>query len=106
MWFRRAMRVAGGGHGALEVADEIRHGAVFRARDHAQGPPVMFARFQPDRLKEQGGGYVVSMRDERHAHPRTDRLIFPAQVTGMASGAEPENQCPRNGHAKRHGQDE
>ena len=100
------MRVTRAGQGALQIPHHILDRSVFRARDRPQRPPVMLLRFKPDSVEQHGGGHVVSVRDERHAHPGADRLILRVQAAGVAASPERENQCPGNGHAKGHRQNE
>ena len=100
------MRVARAGQGALQIPHHILDRPVFLARDCPQRPPVMLLRFEPNGVEQYGGGHVVSVRDERHAHPGSDRLILKVKAAGVPARPEPENECPGNGHAKAHRQKE
>jgi hypothetical protein len=92
------------GQGAFQIPLQIFDWPVCLARERPQRPPVVRLRFQPDGVEEYGGRHVVSVRDERDAHPGADRLILPPQTVGMPAGAERENECTGNGHAKGHRQ--
>ena len=94
------MRVARAGQSALQIPHHIRDRPVFLARDRAQRPPVMLLRFDPDGLEQYGGGHVVSVRDERYAHPGADRLILRAQAARVTARPDSENQRPGNGQAE------
>jgi hypothetical protein len=100
------MRVARVGQGALQVPHHILDGPVLIARNRSQRPPVMLLRFDPDGVEQYGGRHVVRVRDERHAHPRADRLILKVKAAGVPASPERENECPGNGHAKGHRQNE
>jgi hypothetical protein len=94
------------GQGALQIPHQILDGPVLLARDGPQRPPVILLGFEPEGAEEQGEGHVVSVRDERHAHPGADRLILKVQAAGVPASPERENECPGNGHAKGHRQNE
>ena len=100
------MRVTRAGQGALHIAYHVFDRPVFLARDRPQRPPVVRLRFEPNGMVQNGRGYVVSVRDERHAHPGADRLILKVQAAGVPACPEPENERPGNGHAKGHRQNE
>jgi len=100
------MRVTCAGQRALQITHHVFDRPVFLARDRPQRPPVVRLRFEPNGMEQNGGGYVVSVRDERHAHPGADGLILKVQAAGVPASPETENECPGNGHAKGHRQNE
>jgi hypothetical protein len=100
------MRVARAGQGALHIPYHIFDRPVLFARDRPQRPPVKLLRFEPDSVKQHGGRHVVRVRDERHAHPGTDRLILEVQAAGVPASPEREYEGPGYGHAKGHRQNE
>jgi hypothetical protein len=100
------MRVTRASQGALQIPHHIFDRPVLLARDHTQRPPVALLWFEPDGLKQHGGRHVVSVGDERHAHPGADRLILKVQAPGVPAGPKRENECPGNGHRKGHRQNQ
>jgi len=100
------MCVTGAGQSTLQIPRDICDRPALLASDRSDWPPVVRMRFDPNGVEQQGGGYVVRMRDERYAHPRADRFILPAQLVGVPAGPERENKCSGDGHAKGHRQDQ
>jgi len=100
------MHVTSGGQGLLQFTDHIFDRPVLLAGDLPQRPPVVLPRFETEGVEEHGGGHVMSVGDEWHAHPGTDGLILKVQAAGVPPGPECENKGPGNGHAKGHRQEE
>jgi hypothetical protein len=90
----------------FQIPHHILDRPMLLAGDVPQRPPVMLMRFQPDGVEQNVGRHMVGVGDERHAHPRADRLIFPVQMAGVPARPEPEDECPGYGHAKGYHQNE
>jgi hypothetical protein len=100
------MRVTRAGQGAFQIPHHIFDRPMLLARDDPQRSPVVLLWFEPDSLEQHGGRHVVSVGNERHAHPGADRLILKVQAPGVPAGPERENECPGNGHRKGHRQNQ
>jgi len=88
----------GGIDGALQSVYQFRNGAVQIVSDVANRSPVTrLLRVNPNGLKQHGGGEVVGMGDKGHRHPRTDGLIFRAEMPRPPAGPVSEDESSRDG---------
>jgi len=90
------------GYGPLQIAYQILHWAVLIAGDGAQRPPVMPVCFESQSLEQCRRGHVVRVRNERHVHPWSNRLILEVEMPRVPAGPKGKDDCPGDRHAKCH----
>ena len=87
----------GGIDGALQLGDQFGNGALQFVCDVTNRPPVpRLLRMNPNRLKQHGGGHVVSMGDKWNRHPGADGLIFRADLPRLTAGPGGEDESARD----------
>ena len=57
----------------------------------------MFARLNSDGLEQNLGRDVMGVGDERHTHPRANRIILAANAARMDAGPETEDEGDGDG---------
>jgi len=92
-WLRRGI------DGALQLGYQFGNRTVQVVSDVAHGSPVTWLpRLHPNGLKQHGRGKVVRMGYEWHRHPRTDGLIFRADMPHPPAGPVGEDESSRDRH--------
>lgn len=78
--------------GVLQLPNQFGNRQFLGSGNFANGPAVARVGRNVNRLKEDVGARVMSVRDEGHAHPWLDGLVLPADMARGSARAVAEEE--------------